>query len=161
MSYTEIVDCIGCSDVRFILGTGRRRLQGHQQWAADSREGGDRPTDGAVHRRNDSQRPERLAIDWRPGNWHDLGTRRLRRARLERRLSSPTVGNRLESLGEAAGLCGLFNGCQQNRAPGCKRASPKLRDTIPTIPSTDTIVLDARPCCGLRGTRSLLRGHIR
>ena len=60
-----------------------------------------------VHRRDDSQRTKRVAVDRRPGDRHHLGSRRLRRSRLERRLSASAVGNRSRSLGAAAGICQL------------------------------------------------------
>ena len=50
---------------------------------------------GAIHHRWAG----RLAIDRRPGDWHGLGSRRVRRSRLERRLAASRVGDSAQHIG--------------------------------------------------------------
>ena len=63
-----------------------------------------------------------------PGDRHHLGTRRLCRSRLERRLSASPIRDRAESLGARAGICEL---CRRSGGNTRRTARPPDRTHAP------------------------------
>ena len=82
------MDRFSCRGDRFVCGAGLLRRRDLPAGAAGSRAGRHDRGPGAVHRPGHPRRPERLAVDGRPGGGQRLGTRGLRRARLVGRLAA-------------------------------------------------------------------------
>ena len=145
MQYRKLWIALGVVMLVSFTVLGSRRLQSDQQRAAHSEQGRHDRRTRAVHRRNHSQRAKRLAVNRRPGDRDDLGPRRLRCSRLERRLSSSAVSHRSRSLGAGSRVCQLCAHCLPNSAPLCRVGSPKSLGTIPTIrqptPSCSTTIV--------------------
>ena len=94
---------------------------------ADPRAGRRRFGRAAHRRRRHPARPERLAVARRAGDGLDLGPRRLRRARLDRRLAPPRERLHPRRLGAAKSWAASFDAAPAERAaPRSRRGSSEL-----------------------------------
>ena len=87
----------------------------------------------------DQGRPERLAVDGRPGGRHDLGPRRLRRAGLVGRLAAPRGDLAARPLGRRPSTASLTTSCRRRdagRAAGAARSERSAPTPTTRRPAT-------------------------
>ena len=87
---------------------------------------------GALHRRRHPRRPERLAVDGRPGGRQRLGPRRLRRPGLVGRLAAPRGDLAARPLGRARARPALRRAGRRGAGRPCRRGCSGSCGPTPT-----------------------------